>query len=393
MRAPLLAIVALVTLAPGPRPAYALGVLAPPGAPGRVRFVKVANSAFDRFTANPTPDAQHWMQNHYWRMVAYSPYFDGRLAWFADAWVYRDLYAIHTDGALATTHPEWILRDASGAKLYIPYDCANGTCPQYAADVGNPDFRAWWIADAKSALRAGYAGLWVDDVNMLVSRVADGTRQPVPPIDPRTGVAMPEADWRRYVAEFCEQIRAAVPEVEVIHNVVWYAPRDDPFVVRELQSASFVNLERGVNDTGIRGGGGTYGYDTFLGLVDWLHARGKAVVFDASAKTDADREYGLASYFLVNATRDGLGNDPGGTPDDWWAGYDADLGEPRGPRYAWRAVVRRDFAKGLVLVNEPGAPSQTLDLGATWANLRGESVTAVTLGPASGAVLVKPAAP
>src|SRR5205085_10818824 len=36
----------------------------------------------------------------------------------------EDVYAIYKDGALATQHPEWILRDQSGNELYIPYGCS-----------------------------------------------------------------------------------------------------------------------------------------------------------------------------------------------------------------------------------------------------------------------------
>ena len=48
------------------------------------------------------------------------------------------------------------------------------------------------------------------------------------PIDPRTGQAMTEADWRRYMAEFTEQIRAALPGKEIVHNAIWFAGHDDP---------------------------------------------------------------------------------------------------------------------------------------------------------------------
>jgi hypothetical protein len=329
------------------------------------------------------------MRQKYWRLVAYSPYFDSRLAWFPDAWVYKDLYAIYPDGTLATEHPEWILRDAGGAKLYIPYACSGGTCPQYAADVGDVGFRARWIADAKATVGAGYRGIYVDDVNLLLARVGDGTGKSVVPIDRRTGAPMTEADWRRYMAEFCEAIRAAFPSSELVHNVIWYAGQSDPFVARELLSTTFVNLERGVNDDGIRGGAGTYGYETFLALVDWLHARGKGVIFDATAKTDAGREYGLASWLLVSNGRDGLGNDPGGTPDDWWTGYDVSLGSPSAARYASQGVTRRDFEHGVVLVNQPGAAARTVTFDGTYVDLHGASVTSVTLGPAQGAVLLR----
>ena len=369
------------------------GLASLPGPAGQVHFFRVADTAFDRFTDNPTPSAQQWMRDHYWRMLTYSPYFNSRTGWFPNGWVYKDLYAIYVGSSVAAAHPEWILRDGGGAPLYIPYKCSGGTCPQYAADPGNAAFRSDWIAAARATLAAGYRGLYVDDVNLSISRVSDGTSAAVAPIDPRTNAPMAEADWRRYVAEFTEAIRSAFPQTEIAHNHLWFLGHDDPFIQRELLSADWISFERGFNDNGIHGGGGTYGFDTFLGHIDWLHAQGRHVVLEGEAVTTPDSTYGLAGYFLISTGSDGVGNDVGGTPGDWWSGYDASLGDPAGDRYLWQGVLRRDFAQGIVLLNPPGAPSTTIDLGASYLDLAGRSRTSVTLDAASGAVFRQLKAP
>ena len=361
-----------------------------PGAvePGHVHFVQTAKSSFDRYTSNPTPALQQWMRDHYWRMLTYAPYFDSRLAWYPNAWAYQDLYAIYPGQSLAAQHPEWILKDASGNPLYIPFACSNGSCSQYAGDIGDPGFRAWWIAAARARVAPGYRGLFVDDVN-LAMKVSDGTGTAVAPWDRRLGRLMTETDWRQYMAEFTEQIRAALPNIEIVHNQVWFfAPVTDPFVQRALDATDFVEVERGFNDTGIRGGTGKYGFETLAAYIDTLHARGKGVFLNVEVSWGA--EYALATYFLVSSGRDGLGNDGNGLPDAWWAGYDVDLGAPLGDRYAWNGLVRRDFASGIVLVNEPEQPAHTVDLGGTYRGLDGQLRTSVTLGPTTGVVLRVP---
>ena len=50
-------------------------------------------------------------------------------------------------------------------------------------------------------------------------------------------------------------------------------------------------------------------------------------------------------------------------------------------------MIRRDFDRGLVLVNPPGGPAQTLSLGGTYLNTAGRPVTSVRLAAGSGAVL------
>jgi len=351
-----------------------------------VPFFVIGDSSFDRYTADPSTDDEQWMDAHYARMLAYSPYFDSRLAWFPNAWVYKDLYAIYVGSADATSHPDWILRDASGNRLYIPYACGDGTCPQYAADVGNPDFRAAWVGAARATLAAGYRGLFVDDVNLTLARVSDGNAEPVVPRDPRTAQPMTEGAWRGYMADFTAQIRSAFPAIEIVHNPLWFVGDADPSVQREIAAADWIMLERGVNDRGIVGGDGTYGFDTFLAHVDLIHRSGRSVAYAANARGQRQRAYGLAALLLLQNGDDMLANQQGGMPDQWWTGYDIGLGSPRGGRYAWAGVLRRDFDGGFVLVDPPGGPSLKVAFDTPCSDLRGHRRTGVSLRPASGAV-------
>ncbi len=104
---------------------------------GNVRFIRQATSSLDPYTSSTTTTQQQWFQTHFYRMTVYSPYFDDKLSWYPNAGFYKDLYAIYVNDALATQHPEWILKDANGNKLYIPWGCsgapARNTPPMSAA--------------------------------------------------------------------------------------------------------------------------------------------------------------------------------------------------------------------------------------------------------------------
>ena len=189
---------------------------------GTVHFVRSADTSFDPYTGSPSPEAQAWLRAHMWRMIAFSPYFDSKTSWYPQGWLYDDSYAIYKSSQLAAQHPEWILKDAAGNKLYIPFGCAGGTCPQYAGDISNPAYRHNWIAEARAELVHGYRGLFVDDVNME-QRTGNGEGQQVTPIDSTTGQAMSATAWRAYMSEFMAEIRAAFPSVEIVHNVIWFA--------------------------------------------------------------------------------------------------------------------------------------------------------------------------
>jgi len=356
---------------------------------GAIRFVKRTDPSFDRFTNAPTAAFSSWMRSKFWRSEVFTPYFDSKTSWYGQGWVYLDSYAVYNGSPLASQHPEWILKDPQGGKLFIPWGCGGGTCPQYAADIGNPAYRASWIANAKAAVAHGYKGIWVDDVNLDL-RVGNANGQDVRPMDARTGQPMTDVAWRTYFATFMEELRAAVPSAEIVHNSIWYAvwgQRDnDPAVKRQIAAADYINLERGVNDGGLGGGNGEWSLNALLGFVDRVHAAGKGVVFDAFDDSPQGREYNLAAYLETSNGKDAVGLQQM-TPDNWWSMYDADLGAACGPRVTWNGLLRRDFAGGTVLLNEPQAPTRTATLPHAMTDSSGASVTSVTLNATAGAVL------
>lgn len=366
------------------------GASANPADVGSVRFVKEANTAFDTFTRSPTGAQSGWMRANFFRQKTYSPYFDRRTDWYPNAWAYKDLYAIYRGSELERARPDWILRDARGQKLFIPWGCEAGSCPQYAGDITSPAFRAHWIAEARATLAQGYRGLFIDDVN-LEFRVGDGSGEERPPVDPESGATMTHAQWRGHVADFVEQVRRELPGVEIAHNPIWFAGHSDPATARALLAADYIALERGVSDDGLTPGSGRYGFNTLLDHVDWLHRHGKAVVWDSYGSTREAAEYNLATYFLTGAGRDGIRTDYRALPDDWWPAYDTELGAARGERYLWNGVLRRDFAYGYVLVNGPGGPTRTLPNPPAATNAENVPQPRTTLPPTSGAIVLTPA--
>jgi len=356
---------------------------------GRVRLVISTTPQWDLYTRNPSKAMRQWLRDNSWRILTFSPYFDSRLNWDPDAWVYQDLYAIYPGSEVLAAHPDWVLRDAKGNPLYIPWGCANGTCPQYAGDVSNQAFRNWWIGQAQKLRAIGYRGLWIDDVN-LEFRVSDGYGNQVAPIDPQTGAAMLYQAWRQYVAEFTTQIRASLPGWEIVHNAIWFADTparlNDPSVREEVSAADYINLEQGVTDPGLVGGNGPYSLSALLSYIDGVHKLGPAVVL---GNTSDQTDYPLAAYFLISNGHDAL-SQGNRLPNRWWSGLDANLGTALNARQSWRGVLRRDFSNGTALVNPPQNPTAQLDLQQTFRQLDGTAVNKVTLRPAEGIVLLTP---
>jgi hypothetical protein len=235
----------------------------------------------------------------------------------------------------------------------------------------------------------------IDDVNLLW-RISDGSGDTVIPIDPRTGAEMTLSAWQGYVVQLLEKVRSAYPGVKIMHNAIWYA--DSPgfsnsYVKRQTQAADWIMLERGANDGGLTGGDGKYSLSSFMRFIDFSHGVGTNVLLlDEGASSIADQTYNLGVYLLANDGADLVSTENYGlmAPGATWSGFTADLGHATGPRYRWEGLWRRDFSGGVVLVNEPGAGTVSVNLGPGLTDLDGKAVSEVELASTSAAVLLSP---
>ena len=376
---------AILVLAP-----LAVTAASPDGA-GRVHYQRRAAPELDKYTNAPSHTQQQWFRSHFMRMAVFTPYFDAKTSWYPTSIVYIDLYGIPKESPLVHDHADWILHDAQGRLLYIPWGCAHGTCPQYAGDVANPAFRQWWIGRARSVFSHGYFGFWIDDVNMEF-RVSDGEGTQIPPVDSTTGRVMTWDAWRNHIATFVEQVRQAFPRAEIVHNSIWFAGppgvRDaDPAIQRQIHAADILNIEHGIaSDANLTGGTGIWSVHAVFAYVDRIHAAGRAVTIEEFDLDHSSREYALAAYFLISSGDDRFG-DSGTNPDNWWSGYNIDLGTPQGPRSYKDGVFQRSFSCGMVLLGEPGLRPRAITLPAPLTTLDGRRVSSVELSARQGTIL------
>lgn len=365
---------------------------------GNARYVGRLETQWDSWLTGTAadPTRQAWMRKHMWGVVAHTTFFDSMTSWAPPALVYKDLYAIYTgDRAKLTQHPEWVLKDANGTWMSIPWGCNPGPCPQFAGDIGNPAFRSAWIAEARKTLASGYRGLWIDDANMEM-RVGgpDGVERP--PIDPRTGREMTFTDWRRYMAEFLEQIRRELPNSELVANALWFGGtsigRDaDPYIQRAYTAVDRLNLERGFNDDGLTFGSSAkdiWSVDQFMKFIDRMHDRGVPVTLDSAGYGEAAWEYNLAGFFLVDRGEDAVG-ELRLAPGQWWNGWDVRLGAPLTDRVRRSdGVYVREFQAGLVYLNPPRGTTKQIKLPRAMKRIDGRVVTSLQLQSGRGAVLL-----
>jgi FG-GAP-like repeat len=360
---------------------------------GKLKIFRNANGQFDNYDINPSPENKAAILSLYDGLEVYAgPYsFDPNLSWYQNGFFYQDLEAIYVGGNVADAHPEWIIKDANGNNLYINWGCVNGTCPAYMADLGNPDFRAYWINQARQTMAIGYTAIFVDDASMTM-RASNGNGNPATMIDPRTGDAVTLTVWQQWNLTFFQEIRAAfpAPTYRIMQNVTWFADTDqatpNPLIDQQIKLLDYFYLEFGINDPGITGGTGQFSMQKELDMLLRIKADGANFGLAGAPADEPGKELAFAFAMLATDGNDFLGDDTQypSNPVTWYHG--TNLGAPLSSYYITnQGVYERDFQYGTVIVNPPGAAQVQVSMPG-FRDMQDNQNT-FTLGPKVGKVL------
>jgi hypothetical protein len=306
--------------------------------------------------------------------------------------------------SFAGAHPEWFLRDASGAKLST-FVNEIGAQRQFAVDIGNPAYLDAWVDWAMAAMdRFGWDGVWID--NLLRGNFEGWSGWP---IDPRTGARYTTADYRRDQLAALQHIRRRFDARGKMmignHSSAWEADTfADPVVRQQIVTMHALEIE----DCVYTFAGGPHSESAWIAQLSYLDFANRQGVLtqcrggNGTISDPGKRTYVLASYLL---SKEGLSNVAQlNSVRSWWPGLEADLGAPRGgfgcldPSAGLAPAARcpspgmiyvREWEKGRVLVNPTAGRTITVPLGEPFL-LDGARVTSVTLRPRSGVVLLRP---
>jgi hypothetical protein len=115
------------------------------------------------------------------------------------------------------------------------------------------------------------------------------------------------------------------------------------------------------------------------------------VIYESYDLDEQAANFELASYLMVNDGSDLIASEYGAEPGQWWSGWETDLGAAEGERREWKGLLRRDFAGGIVIVNEPDAATATVKLPRRrWTDASGDRVKRrVSLEGRSALVLIR----
>jgi len=314
-------------------------------------------------------------------------------------WVYKDLSGVRSDDCTTTSgacgscphgmadstflssgmgycwvlrnHPRWLL-DAAASGRPLEF---SGYPDIWETNYGSGSYQRQWLRDVLADVRAhGWDGVDID--NALTTANAYGVAAAYP-----TSGAVQAATYSALHTIGPALQRAGVASVVNVGYAIafhglwqrWLGP------VNGLEQEFYLS-----GGTRPAVGAGWQAYeDELAGCV----AQHKSCWFDAAGQaarlSSQPYGYALASYLLVADGRQSLAAGAGasGAPVSC-----PSVGAARGPMQLVGRAWRRFFAHGVVLVN-PTSSRQVVALGGSYIDQAGQSVSAVTLRPASGMLL------
>jgi hypothetical protein len=318
-------------------------------------------------------------------------------------WVYKDLSGVRSDdcntasgqcGACAPgvldspylssgmgycwilrNHPDWILRKASNGKPLR----FRGYAAIWETEYGNPGYLRVWVKNVLADVRKhGWDGVDVD--NALTTATAYGVS-----VQYSTNAAVQHATYTamRYITA---NLRPA--GVKSVFNV-GFAPMFPGLWNQWLQSVDGLEqqfyLSYSDRPTAIGTGWQAYQQEVSscaaMHKTCWFHTGGYY-----QSVTPQTRDYALASYLLA---ADGQQLLSVGTTVPLSSQSCLRLGAPTGLVQITGQAWVRMFSRGVAVVN-PSDTAVSVSLGGTYVDAAGRRLSAITLGPSSGAVLGLP---
>ena len=298
---------------------------------GEVNFQLGAGSWFDSYISGATSAQKTWMNDHYWRMRGFAPFFDQALPWAPEAHFYQDLYAIYRgdprDEQLLQRAPRLGPARRQRQQALHPVRLRRHQLQPVRGRHRQP--RVARVLDrlgARAHGRRATTGIFVDDVN-LEMKVSNGAGNFVRPMDPRTGQPMTDAELAPLHGRVHREIRAAFPDKEIVHNS---ALVDGP--QRSLRPAPDRRRRHDRDGARLqrRRHRRRHGQWSFRPTCPTStgSTRGRSGHRSSpTASTATSATFEIASYFLVSNGDDSIVPDFQADPDQLVGGWDTDLGD------------------------------------------------------------------
>ncbi|HZU75627.1 MAG TPA: putative Ig domain-containing protein [Dehalococcoidia bacterium] len=311
---------------------------------------------------------------------------------------------------MTANHPDWIIYKCDGTTVAWTYGAvpADGNSAAFIPfDISNPQARAYYFNSfVKPAIDNGAPLIFEDNVTVTNAwgrcghyDTSGNWVQEWTGAYNDTTYEQAVFSWQQYLYS---AIKAENPNVIVAFNYDPAASSDDPSIYNEF----FQHMDLLVNESGFDYWGDHRITDsqwqaeaqviaaTQAAGVGTLHQESINTTYVSGITLD-DKNWGIGNYLLFKGAHDYIAFSPyyNSLPDYGsyvdLPEYAAAIGSPSNSMYQSQGVYRRDYSGGLVLVNPSSSASYTVNLGATYKDMDGNSIgPSLTLAPATAEVLL-----
>jgi hypothetical protein len=291
--------------------------------------------------------------------------------------------------SVAVGHPDWFLKDQNGK--VISYPGSGGSI--YPMDIGNPGFQQECASHAISTAKSGtFDGIFYDEIDAKLSwTLPSGITSAKYPTD---------SSWQAAETAELAYLQAIVKNASLLAIGNLGGTTSAPGLWQTWNGYLDGALEESWTDGGLGTAQQIGDWPAKLAQAAWSEANHKIFMAHSYNTTEAGNTYGLASMMLIAAGQSSYSVSPSynqsgmtASSEVWFPefGTAQQLGPPSGAYTRLsNGVYERVFANGIVLVNPSSTTVSSFSLGGgTYSGSGLSNVTAVSMAPTSGLVLLK----
>ena len=291
---------------------------------------------------------------------------------------YKNLMGVYPSEDIWTvvnSHENWFVHDANGKRIM------NTVFDWYLMDVGSAGWRQYYVSYVNSQTNnTVYDGVFADDCwNTIASW------EPFSSTVPASVVSA----FHQNMIGFLQYIKAnLIPgTILIVDTDEWndydYINIADGMMIEGYEHAPWDSI----SNLGNRPTIDSLALESATGKIVWADS-GTDTTGATQAQITTIRNTCYASFLIgMNGLQAYWEWNDGNFNDLYQPIMDTNIGQPTDAYYSSQNVYMRDFTGGLVLFN-PNAKSETINLSQTYTDLEGNIVTSLVMQPHTGDVLV-----
>ena len=275
---------------------------------------------------------------------------------------------------ISQNHPDWFLLDTNGQRIRSKGDV-------YRMDPGNAEWRNFFLTRVLEwQNRTGWSGLFLDSLEASLAELERNGTIPAKYPD--------DSSYRAAITGFLQFLRANYSQPygrPILANIT--IGLDDAAWSSYMQYLDGAMQERWATEWEMNKYINEPKWEADLARAEKFQGQGKYLILVSPGnRADANRQnFAFASYLLISNGKAAFRYSNSDVYSEVWMynNYQIDLGTPLGPRYKSGNLWKRDFTKGVVIV-DPVNHTATIEASWAWSYVKRLYNAQITSGCGGG---------